>query len=71
MKDQRIADSETCEISFRNRLTTFIIPTGDDLIVGAIAASRFYSLRLPGDVECCEVTTLGTRALPTNESVEA
>lgn len=57
MKNQRIAESGTCRVPIGERLTTFIIPIGAGLVVGAIAASRFYSVRVARDAARCDGAT--------------
>jgi hypothetical protein len=71
MKNQRIAESRISGMPIGERLTTSIIPIGADLVVGAIAASRFYSVRVARGGACCDGATVQAQpALPILTSAE-
>ena len=63
MDTQRETHLHTRGAAADEQLTTFIVPADADLVVGAISASRFYTVELVAGASCCDFATKGRPVL--------
>lgn len=70
MRTQRVAQCGVGAATAAKRLTTFIVPSGAHLVVGAIAPSRFYAVEFAKTADRCKEATVRQPALPAFTSAE-